>query len=250
METGDFHRQTTDGSGTSRDYEVRVPASYDPNKPLALTFVYHQSGGSEASAIAFGLQTAPGAADASIFVYPQGINYESYGIGWNDACSGYDMPFFSNMLSELESSYCIDPNRVFAAGFSWGCDYVTALACCRGANLRAVAVASCSDDFSNPADYTTYFNKTCSGTGNTGIRFTYDPGGDVGYTAQEFSTTINLYQSFDGCSSSTTATNVSPCVSHQGCKTAPLLTCPYPGLGHNLPSSWPGDTWNFFSTFQ
>ena len=127
--TGDFHMQTTDGADAVRDYEVLVPSTASPTTPLALTFVYHGSGHSESGAKAFGLQNAPGAASASIFVFAQGVPFQNFGVGWDDACSGYDMVFFDHMLAELEATYCIDKKAVFAAGFSWGCDQVTTLSC-------------------------------------------------------------------------------------------------------------------------
>jgi hypothetical protein len=225
-----------------------VPSSYNPNTPLALTFAYHGAGGTEAVAAGFGFQNVPGAASESIFVFPQGVAFQSYGVGWDDSCSGYDVVFFDNMLRDLSASYCINPKRVFAAGFSWGCDFLTALTCCRGSRLRAVAPASCSDDYGNVANYKTYNNEPC-GTGTTGIRFTFDPKGDVGYSAQAFATTSALYQSLDSCTSMSMATPVAPCVAFQGCS-KPFVQCPYPGLGHTPPPNWALESWNFFATFQ
>jgi len=125
------------------------------------------------------------------------------------------MAFFDKMLSYLEASYCIDKSTVFAAGFSWGCDFVTALSCCRGDRIRAIGAATCSDDFSNVAKASTYLNLPCPASGHTGIRFTFDPNGDAGYTAQEFKTTLALYESFNSCS--TMSTSVNACVSFDGC---------------------------------
>ncbi len=241
---GDFHVQTTDGTGAARDYEVIVPSPL-PTTPLALTFVYHGAGGTEAVAKGFGLQSAPGAAASSIFVFPQGVS-QGGTVGWNDACGAADMAFFDNMLAYLEANYCVDPTRVFAAGFSWGCDFVTGLTCCRGDRIHAVGAASCSDDFSNPASYLTYINQPCPASGHTAIRFTVDPNGDSAYSAQQFQTTNNLYRSFNSCSSSATTTTSSACVSYGGCKN-PYLECTYPGLGHALPPGWASDTWSFFA---
>jgi poly(3-hydroxybutyrate) depolymerase len=247
-QVGDFHLQTPDKNGTSRDYEVIVPIPYEPNTPLALTFVYHGAGQTQAAAKGFGLQNAPGAPAASIFVFPQGIAFQTDGIGWDDRCSGYDMVFFDHMLSFLTANYCVAEKNVFAAGFSWGCDYVTGLTCCRGSRLRAVAAASCSDDFGNTADYKTYINEPCGAPGTTGIRFTHDANGDGAYTAQDFATTAALYRSFDSCSAASTQTALGACVSYQAC-TEPFLECRYPGLGHTLPPSWANETWSFFSAF-
>jgi poly(3-hydroxybutyrate) depolymerase len=246
MSTGDFHLKTTDGNGTTRDYEVLVPNPYSPNTPLAVTFVYHGAGSSEAESKAYGVQGGTGAATSSIFVFPQGINYGSYGVGWDDSCAGRDVVFFDHMLQNLEANYCVDSSRVFAAGFSWGCDHVTSLACCRGSNIRAIAAASCSDDFQNTADYRTYINSPCPSSTKVGIRFTYDPNGDAGYSAQDFATTLALYRSWDGCG--TASVTAGACLSYQGCA-RPMLDCRYPVMGHTQPANWGKDTWSFFASF-
>ncbi|HEX2869609.1 MAG TPA: hypothetical protein VHP33_00100, partial [Polyangiaceae bacterium] len=245
--TGAIKLQARDGRGTVREYEVLIPASYTPSTPLALTFVYHEAGGTSASAKAIGLQSAPGAAAASIFVFPQGVPYQSAGVGWNDSCTGYDMPFFDNMLATLEASYCIDQQRVFAGGFSWGCDHVTSLACCRGDRLRAIAAASCSDDFSEPARYQSYLNPTCAAPTPPAVRFTHALSDDNAYPSPLFATTSALFRSWNGCSTSSTATPPSPCRAFDGCR-SPLIECAYPGLGHALSSGFSAETWSFFSS--
>lgn len=245
--TGTLKLQAKDGRGTLRDYEVLIPASYTPGSPLALTFVYHEAGGSPASAKTLGLQSAPGAAAASIFVFPQGAPYQNAGIGWNDSCTGYDMPFFDNMLAAVEGSYCIDTQRVFAGGFSWGCDHVTSLACCRDSKLRAIAAASCSDDFSDPARYQSYINPTCAAPTPPAVRFTHALSDDNAYPPPLFATTSALFRSWNGCSASSTATSPSPCRAFDGCR-SPLIECAYPGLGHALSSSFGAETWSFFSS--
>jgi len=231
----------------TRDYDVLVPASYNPSTPLALTFVFHGGGATSANAKAFGMQDATGAAAASIFVYPQGVSFQSYGVGWDDRCGGYDMPFFDNMLSSLAATYCIDLNRVYAGGFSWGCDHVTALACCRGDKIRAIAAASCGDEFSNPADYKTY--QSCPVTNRAAIRFTHATNADDGYPAPLFATTSALYRSWNGCSATATAVNPSPCKSYSGCR-APVVECAYDNLGHSIPGGWGNDSWKFFTSLS
>jgi poly(3-hydroxybutyrate) depolymerase len=227
-----------------RDYQVMIPTNYDPHKPIAVTFVFHGAGGTSASAEAFGLQAAVGAADSSIFVFPQGIPYQTYGVGWDDSCGGYDMVFFDNMLHDLSSSYCIDTRRVFAAGFSWGCDHVTALACCRGNQIRAIGAASCTDEFADPADYHTYQNLACPVANTARIRFTHDTNSDGAYTQQMFSTTSQLYRSFNACSAAPPRRH-GACVTYRGCTHA-TVECSYPGLGHALPPNWAEQTEKFF----
>lgn len=244
--TGDLHFSTTDGRGSARDYEVLVPATYKPGVPLAVTFHFHGAGGTEAGAKNDGLQNAPSAAASSIFVFPQGVQFGNYGVGWDDSCSGYDVVFFDNMLADLQAKYCIDPNRLYVSGFSWGCDFVTGLLCCRGNRLRGAAAASCSDEFSDSANYQTYANYPCPAANAAAIRFTHDANGDGAYTAQQFASTGQLYRSLSSCSATSSPTSPSPCVSYQGCKNS-VIECRYNGLGHGLPPNWASDTWSFFS---
>jgi len=152
-----YTANTVDGNGRTREYDVFVPSPYDANKPLAVTFVWHGGDESKYSAEGYGVQTGTGAADASIFVFPVGILYQPTGeLGWDVSCGGYDMPFFDHMLAEIEAQYCVDPRRVFSAGFSFGCDFSTALMCCRADRVRAIGAASCSNYYGAAADYTTF----------------------------------------------------------------------------------------------
>jgi poly(3-hydroxybutyrate) depolymerase len=244
--TGNFHLKTTDNRGTQRDYEVIVPTSYTPSTPLALSFVFHGGGGTQADAKRYGLQQAPGAGPASIFVFPQGVPYQNGGVGWDDSCGGYDVALFDKISSSLQSSYCIDTERVFVAGFSWGCDFATALACCRGNKVRAIAAASCSDDFRVAHDPQTYKQAPCPVSNNAAIRFTHATAGDWGYPAPYFATTSKLFQSFNGCSADSVAGNPPQCKTFRGCRRG-LVECSYDNLGHALPATWAADSWSFFS---
>ncbi|MEO6238615.1 MAG: hypothetical protein ABIQ52_16595 [Vicinamibacterales bacterium] len=245
---GDFHLSVRDGRGIARDYEVIVPSGYTPARTWPIAFVYHGAGQNEAIAKSYGLQDAAGAADSSLFVFPQGMNYSTYGVGWDDSATGYDIIFFDNMLASLTEGYCIDVGRVFVAGFSWGCDQATALICARGDRLRAVSAASCTDEFRNASDYRTY--QSCPVQNSAAIRFTHDSsGGDSGYPIPLFSTTSALYRLFNSCSNSSTPTSPSPCVAYASC-TKPVVECSYANLGHALPANWAAETWAFFASFK
>lgn len=214
---------------------------------MALTLAFHGAGGSTNDARNFGLNQVSGALAASIMVYPQGIPFQNYGVGWNDACNGYDMSFFDNILTYVENNYCIDKNRIYVGGFSWGCDFATALSCCRSSTIRAVAAGSCSDEFRNAADYKTYSNTCQTTTSHPAIRFTHAPKEDGAYPAPFFATTSQLYQSWNSCASTTTAVNAS-CVSYNSCKSQ-LIECTNVS-GHSLPTNWNVDSWNFFNQFK
>jgi poly(3-hydroxybutyrate) depolymerase len=255
--TGLFSLNTTDGRGTIRTYLVQVPADYSPTKAYALTFVFHGAGANEWQSWSWGLQNAPGAAESGIFIFPNGMAYQNYGIGWDDTNKGYDMPFFNNMVAKIETSYCVNSARVFAAGFSWGGDFVTALACNRGSVLRAVAINSASDEYNDNANYLTYQNLPCPTTSYPAIRFEHAIGGDGAYPSPVFATTSKLLQSFNACkgacgvasTSVPSSTSAMTCVSYSGCGKE-LIECSFAtSIGHALPPNWAADTWAFFQTF-
>jgi poly(3-hydroxybutyrate) depolymerase len=245
--TGDLTVTVADGNGVMRQVDLLVPVSYNNKVGRAVSIAYHGAGGHSSDARAFGLQDAAGASDAAIFAFPQGIAYETYGVGWDDTCGGYDMPLFDNMLTYLKANYCIDASRVFVSGFSWGCDQVTALACCRGNRIRGVAAASCTDEFADPKNASTYQNLPCPTSPAAGIRFTHETLSDSAFPAPLFATTLSLYRSFNACSDTATASSPAPCRAFTGCG-RPLVDCPYDGLGHQLPPNFGNDTWAFFSS--
>ncbi len=254
---GSFKLSTTDGLGTARTFLVQVPANYNPTKAYGLTFVFHGAAASSSQSQSWGLQNVSGASDSSLFVFPDGIAFKGYGVGWDDRTNGYDMPFFDNMVKKMESTYCVNPARVFAAGFSWGGDFVTALSCNRGTVLRAVAINSSDDEFTDHANYLTYQDLPCASPSHPPVRFEHAVGGDSAYPAPDFATTSKLLQSFNKCSSVCGVASVSvpsstptmACVSFNGCGSQ-LIECSFDAsIGHALPPNWASDTWAFFLTF-
>ena len=240
-----------DGNRRSRTFLIQVPADYDPSRPYALTFVFHGAGGSSAQSYSWGLQNADGAAGTGIFVFPDGIAYQRYGVGWDDTNGGYDLPFFDDMLKALEAGYCIDRGRIFAAGFSWGGDFAIALACNRGDELSAVAANSTDDEFKDTSNYLTYQNLPCPTRRHPPVRFEHALGGDESYPAPDFATTSKLFQYLNSCSAASTparsSTSSMACVSYTACASA-YVECSFDhAIGHALPPNWARDTWQFFT---
>lgn len=223
--------------GVERTYKVRVPASYEAGSPLALVFVFHGNGGNGDAAMSFGLQNAPGAGDGAIYVFPDGIQFMSYGVGWDETCGSYDLRWVQQIIASIESSYCINPERRFAAGFSWGGDMVNALACCLGTTFRAVANASGGE----------LWNATCPDTERPAFRITYAD--NDAYPQSGFDQVMGFFRGEHGCESSSTSVSPSPCKAWDGCGEA-VIECRYSGLGHSFPAGWAADTWAFFETYQ
>ena len=133
--TGAFTLRATDGNHRARTYLIQVPMAYSATRAYPLVFVFHGAGGSSRDSYSWGLQRATGAAEGAIFVFPDGIEFQKYGVGWDDSVNGYDLAFFDDMSRDVSAHYCVDSKRVFIAGFSWGGDFAIALACQRGASI-------------------------------------------------------------------------------------------------------------------
>ena len=251
--TGVFTLKTTDGNHRSRSYLIQVPADYTPSRAYPLYFVFHGGGGNSRQSYGWGLQNAPGAAANGIFIFPQGIEFQRYGVGWDDSKNSYDLPFFDNMLNETGAAYCIDSAHVFVAGFSWGGDFVIALACHRGDKIRAVVANSTDDEYKDTADFMTYRGFPCGTRRPPSVRFSHAIGGDQMYPPPDFATTSQLLQYLNGCSGKatqvTSSSAVMSCVSHEACETG-YVECSFDTrIGHGLPPNWAEDTWKYFSQF-
>jgi poly(3-hydroxybutyrate) depolymerase len=251
--TGTYTMTTTDGAGRTRTFLIDVPAAYNPNNAYPLIAVYHGAGGTSSQSYDWGLQNGA-AAGNGIFVFPQGIAYKSSGVGWDDTTNGYDLPFFDNMVKEVKAAYCINSDRIFAAGFSWGGDFVTALTCNRGDIIRALAVNSATDEYGDNSNYKTYADLPCSSSTHSAMRYEHAVGGDSAYPAPDFATTSSLYEYLNGCAATSTpvqsSTPVMTCVSHNSCSSE-FIECAFnANIGHTLPPNWATDTWKFFQGFD
>lgn len=225
-------------NGVKRTFKVKVEGPYVATAPRALVFGFHGLGGSSSAKLAGRMAAIPSAATAAVFVDPDGIAFENAGVGWNQRCEGYDLAFFDEMVRVVEAEYCIDTKRRFALGFSWGADFVNALACCRGDVLRAVAAES-----GDEVDY----NGSCPGSVRPAFRISYG-GADNAYLPAQFTAAVDFYRAAHGCSAQSDPVSPSPCVSYRGCAKS-VLECRYPSLGHTEPPNAAEDMWAWFASF-
>jgi poly(3-hydroxybutyrate) depolymerase len=151
--------------GMSREYIIDIPADYNPTHPYRLIFSWHQAYGSatgnangqhpandgpnfDAKNYAyFGLRREATAANQpAIFVAPQGIG----DLPWD---YNRDVALFDALLALVDANLCIDDNRVFTTGFSFGAMMSYALSIGRQSKLRgAVAMAPANFRFTQPTN--------------------------------------------------------------------------------------------------
>lgn len=129
-----------------RSYLVHIPGRYTANRPQAVVLVFHGHGGDAA-----GAESSSGFSELAeqrhfIAVYPQGLLDDSglpfwasigpidYGID--------DALFVSDILTKLQTELCVDPNRIYATGFSNGGGMSGFLACKLAMRIAAFAPVS------------------------------------------------------------------------------------------------------------
>lgn len=226
-------RQTIDVSGSSREYILVYPTSYDPNHPYRLMFEFHGSGGTAEENIRFqwyGVQPLSG--NSMIFVAPQGLGSPA---GWPNT-GGQDVAFTRALLTFITNNLCVDTSRIFVTGFSYGAMFTNTLGCQMGDVFRAIAPASGGGP-----------NGNCIGK----------PAAVVIHGSAD--TTVNVSSGIasrdhwlgaNHCGATTVAMEPSPCVVYQGCDPGtPVAWCEH-AQGHMILSSFFGPAiWNFFSQF-
>lgn len=244
--------------GLAREYVLNVPSVYDNSHPYKLVIVFHQKDGNDDEMYANKYyHLLPLSNDSTIFVAPNGqangVNCTAKnGCGWPNT-SNTDLVLVDAIVSQLEQSFCIDPNRIFVAGWSLGASMAYKVACERplggvaNGYVRAAAVYSGAalSGACTPSKPVAYY--ASHGTKDTVL--SYDGGVAL---AQTFATA-------NGCTWMTPTKVTSGehvCTNLAGCMTGyPLEFCSFngdhtPDPDSGQPNSWQYQTvWTFLSQF-
>jgi polyhydroxybutyrate depolymerase len=216
--------------GLTQSGAIVVPPAA-PGTPLPVVLVFHPaySTGSAARET-FGLE---GPADGgAIFVYPQARQGT-----WDITQDSLDGSALDRLLRKLWENYCIDPNRIYIAGFSAGAVYTLWLGCNVPGTFRGMAAIAGTDD--------RFDRRCCTGTiSGMFIHGTADEA--IPYGTGVYSR--NDLLSRDGCTG--TATPMGPYCQKYGCP-VPLAVefCPWSG-GHEAPVWAGGEIWRFFDALR
>jgi len=219
----------------SRQYYLRLPATYDNTHPHRLILSLHGATGK-------GTDVAPGfwglyslSSGSTIFIAPDAVG------GYWSATS--DTTFVSSILKAVEADLCIDTSRVMLEGFSQGAAMSWTLACSLPGVFRAV-VGHSGGGVANPS--------TCK-------PIPYFGSGGLQESVTQ-TTQTDQFAKWNGCTVSTlpkAPTGGHACTNYTGCPAAsPVRWCNYDGPHTPSPndsgktSSWmPSETWPFFSQF-
>jgi poly(3-hydroxybutyrate) depolymerase len=224
-----------DVGGTLRTYIVSLPAGYDPQQSYPLVFAFHGLGGSGelvSNQFYFGIEQKGGT--PSIFVYPDGLDAGEGEPGWPNT-DGRDVAFFDALLQTLTSQYCVDENRIFSTGHSYGGIMTHTLACQRAAVLRAVApVAGAHFGFA-----------PCEAGAVAALGIHGNPDELVAY--DEGVAAMSRIQDANGCSE-VTADVGDGCLAYECDPGYPVIWCEH-GDGHNWPDFAAQRIKDFFDGF-
>jgi polyhydroxybutyrate depolymerase len=207
---GDQRAYTIDVGGTQRKYIVTIPADYDPNHPYRLVLTWHGRGGTaEQIASGFGGSGYYGLAgrigDSTILVSGQGLGTDS---------------------DPEDTGYCIDQDRIFSTGMSYGGIMSITIGCQMSDVFRGIAPIA-GALFGGPGG-------SCA-PGPIAVWQTHGSADDVvmidgGERARD------AFLAGNHCGTTTQAVSPEPCVSYEGCDDGfPVVWCVHDG-GHTIPS--------------
>jgi polyhydroxybutyrate depolymerase len=113
----------------NRQYRVYVPAGYNASNPASLVLTLHGLGDNMSNFSGIGMNLVADTANI-VVVVPQALNDPLLGSSaWNSGAAymGYtvngavdDVAFLSALIDSVSAQYSIDPEKVFACGFSMG----------------------------------------------------------------------------------------------------------------------------------
>ncbi|MFZ5808091.1 MAG: alpha/beta hydrolase family esterase [Chloroflexota bacterium] len=134
-------------AGVERSYVVHVPSSYDPARPTALVLAFHGITLDAYEMMRISGFNAQSDAAGFIVAYPNAAGDQK---SWNGGhCCGEaarnnvdDVGFVNAVIEELSASFHIDPQRIYATGFSNGAILVYRLACQISNRIAAIAPVS------------------------------------------------------------------------------------------------------------
>jgi polyhydroxybutyrate depolymerase len=226
--------QTIDVEGTSRTYVLSVPDGYDPSTPLPLVFAWHGAGNDGNGARGyFGIEEQ--ANGQAIFVYPDGLPVDGGNTGWDLDVNGIDVRFFDAMLEETRASYCVDANRIFSTGHSFGGFMSNTMGCARADVLRAIAPVAGGGPFSNQ----------CSGPLAVWLAHG-DP--DPVVPLSDGQASRDHWLAENGCGAASSPVDPAPCQAYDGCQAGTGVTWCVHAMGHDWPNFAGAGVWAFFAS--
>ncbi|MBI5287996.1 MAG: hypothetical protein HY873_03365, partial [Chloroflexi bacterium] len=138
---GDTAATITSG-GVERTYVLHVPPLYDGSEQVPLVVVLHGFSLTGSFMSGYTLFGEQGDARNFISVFPNSLGEPSR---WNTTKAldqADDLAFLKELLVKLEAELCVDPDRIFVAGYSNGGGMAQRLACDMPDQLAAIGTVA------------------------------------------------------------------------------------------------------------
>jgi poly(3-hydroxybutyrate) depolymerase len=230
--------RTVDVGGKTRSFVLYVPKGYDPNRAYPVVTVLHGIGATGAQMAQF-IQMQIYAAGNAIVAFPDALN------GQWDTRGDVDLAFFDGLMKNVQDTLCVNQQKVFVLGFSFGAYMANHLGCKRASVIRAII----------PADGG--FVDAASGCGKV-TALVYHRREDDNEPIAKGIAARDKWLGINGCASTSTPVNDFGfaglgCVAYDGCpEKTPVLWCedtatsPYK---HDLREPYRVPMWNWFAHF-
>lgn len=220
-----------DVGGVTRDYFIYLPAGYDPSRAYPVVYQFH------------GCSDNPMRENNNVPVQRESgadaIHVRGRAIDdcWDTSPDGTGVALFDALVTEIEATYCADPERRFATGYSSGSFMTHRLACVRGDVLRGVASIAGGQG-----------GGSCAGpVAALLIHDEDDP--TVGISASEGARDAHLMRNGCDAMAATTPTEHPPCEEYAGCGAGlPVVWCQTSGMNHGRQDALAAPAfWDFLS---
>ncbi len=132
-------------SGETRRYLLYVPKSYDRSRPTPLIISLHPAASWPAAEMHISKWNDLADQHGFIVVYPAGSGFpQVWRTGRRSVES--DVRFIADLIDKLEAEYNIDPERIYADGFSQGGGMVFLLSCGLSRRIAAVGAVAAAEE--------------------------------------------------------------------------------------------------------
>jgi polyhydroxybutyrate depolymerase len=245
-------RKTVKVDSVDRSYVLHIPPTYDGNKPVPLVVDFHMGGDSGSTELSSSPYPAVTDPEGVVMAFPDGKKGPG-GTGWNigPCCveNVDDVLFAKTLVAQIQTTACIDPDRVYAVGVGTGGGMAYYVACHAADVFAAVAPAAWDLLAENVGDCNPSRPITViSFRGTADVVVPYAGGYSSAISGMSITflgakATFEKWAEIDGCTGSPSAEDSNGCSTYSSCQDGvEVVLCTQPE-GHQDPGNasvaWP-----------